>query len=264
MAQAVAARADRDGEALGAGEREPGRYFLPPGYVEQARNLTLDVNRDNGEYWAPWRLEDSGRFQVHVYRWAARLIRERGLASVLDVGCGVGTKLGAHIAPVCADVHALDQASALEHVARRCPSAARTEVDLEVSDVRLGRTFELILCADVIEHLVEPDRMVEMIKAHARRGQGQQGTLVLFSTPERRRLRGRACNASNKPEHVREWGMDEFRGYLGSRGFVGLRSRLFPQDDADPAGYREEEIAWRLGRGEKSRLACHAVLCRVA
>lgn len=233
-------------------------YFLPPGYREQARNLTLDAHRDNGTYWAEWRLADSGRFQVHVYRWAARLIERHGLGSVLDVGCGAGTKLGAVIAPVCAEIHALDQASALEQVRRRCPGARCTEIDLEASDIRLGRTFDLILCADVIEHLVDPDPMLRLIRDHA-----APTTRVLFSTPERRRLRGRDCNGSSKPEHVREWSMDEFRRLLASRGFGPLRSRLFPQDDADPSVYRQEEIAFRLGRGERSRLACHAVLCGV-
>lgn len=239
------------------------RYFLPPRYREQTRNLSLDLNRDNGSYWAPWRLADSARFQFHVYRWAASIIRDQTLRtrrpmSVLDVGCGVGTKLGHHIAPVSPDIHAVDQISALEHVATRCPTATRHEADLERSDVRLGRTFDLILCADVIEHLVDPDPMLAMIRSHA-----APTTLVLFSTPERRRLRGRDCNASNKPEHVREWSMDEFRRLLVSRGFTSLRSRLFPQDDADPAAYRAEEIQFRLGTAEKSRLACHAVLCRV-
>lgn len=260
-----------------AGPRTSNPYFLPLGYQEQVRNLSLDVNRDNGTYWADWRLADSARFQVHVYRWAASMIRERHAAtgrgvSVLDVGCGVGTKLGAHIAPVAAEIHAIDQASALAHVATRCHAAVRHEADLETSEVRLGRTFDLILCADVIEHLVDPDPMLEMIRSHARRGARRPGastpaqslpTMVLFSTPERRRLRGRNCNASNKPEHVREWSMDEFCRLLSSRGFTGLRSRLFPQDNADPAGYRAEEIEFRLGKGEKSRLACHAVLCRV-
>lgn len=241
-----------------SGKTQAAAYFLPPGYREQVRNLTLDQHRDNGEYWAPWRLADSGRYQVHVYRWAADLIRRHALRSVLDVGCGVGTKLGAHIAPLVADIHAMDQASALEHVHTRCPSAKTHLVDLELSVTRLGRTFDLILNADVVEHLVDPDPMLDLIRAHA----GPR-TRVLFSTPERRRLRGRDCNASNKPEHVREWSMDEFRRFLASRGFTQLQSRLFPQDDADPAGYRQEEIDFRLGRGERSRLACHAVLCGV-
>lgn len=240
-------------------DRPPvGPYFLPQGYREQTRNLSLDAHRDNGQYWAPWRLADSARFQVHVYRWAAALIREHALRSVLDVGCGVGTKLGQHIAPVAPDIHAMDQASALSHVHTRCPSAKTHLVDLEESRTRLGRTFDLILNADVIEHLVNPDPMVDLIRAHA-----SPETLVLFSTPERRRLRGRACNESAKPEHVREWSMDEFRRFLHSRGFTALRSRLFPQDDADPAAYRQEEIDFRLGRADRSRLCCHAVLCRV-
>lgn len=233
------------------------RYGLPPGYREQPRNLSLDHNRDNGSYWAPWRLADSARFQVHVYRWAARLITERGLASVLDAGCGVGTKLGAVLAPVCADLHGIDQPSALAHARLRCPRATYTPADLERCDIRLGRTFDLILCADVIEHLVDPDPMLALIRTAS-----HPGTLILLSTPERHRLRGRACTGSDKPEHVREWSMDEFRRFLESRALRVQRSRLFPQDDADPAACREGERLFRLGRADRSLLACHAVLCR--
>lgn len=237
--------------------RQAANYFLPEGYREQERNLSWDPHRDNGSYWADWRLADSGRFQIHVYRWAAALVRERRLACVLDVGCGVGTKLAAEIAPVCRDLCAVDQPSALAHARARCPAASYAEIDLERCDLHLGRRFDLILCADVVEHLVDPDHMLRFIRAHA-----HHRSLILLSTPERRRLRGRDCNGSDKPEHVREWSMDEFRRFLASRGFHSLRSRLFPQDDADPAGYREEEIQFRLGRADRSRLACHAVLCR--
>ena len=86
---------------------------LPPGYRQQAGNLTLDANRDNGSYWAPWRIADSAKWQYHVYRWAAELVTRSGLSSVLDVGCGVCTKLSQHLVPVCSDVVAMDQRSAL-------------------------------------------------------------------------------------------------------------------------------------------------------
>jgi SAM-dependent methyltransferase len=233
---------------------------LKAGYRQRAANLTLDTNRDNGSYWAPWRVADSAKWQYHVYRWAAELVAGRGLRSVLDVGCGVCTKLNQHLMPVCRDVEAMDQKSALE-AARRLYFAdgrgpAMSEVDLENPAVVPARTFDLILCADVLEHLVDPDPAMAMI-----RGFADPSTLILLSTPERDRERGRACMGSDKPEHVREWNRAEFAAFVKSRGLWIVASRLLPTDDAPLRAHWDQEARWRLRQEEKSRMACQAVLC---
>ena len=87
---------------------------LPADYIQQPGNLTLDTQREGESYWSEWRISESHRWQHHVYEWAARVVRERGLTSVLDVGCGVCTKLTRHLQAACADVAGVDQASALE------------------------------------------------------------------------------------------------------------------------------------------------------
>ena len=232
---------------------------LPPTYVQQRANLTHDANRDDGSYWSPWRISESGRWQHHVYAWAARLIDARGLASVLDVGCGAGTKLLRHVEPRCADVEGIDQASALA-VARAQGSRARlVEVDLERPAYDPGRAFDLVLCADVVEHLVDPDPAMATIRRVA-----HPGTLILISTPERDRERGRDCTASSKPEHVREWSRPEFRRFLQSRGLRPLRSRLFTKDESPLADGRAGEVAFRRRLAERSKWCCQAWVCRVA
>lgn len=233
-------------------------FFLPRGYTQQPRNLSLDTNRDAAEpYWAPWRIADSARFQHHVYARAARLARDHACRSLLDVGCGVGEKIRIHLAPIIPDITILDQPAALALATQRLPSATPIRCDLESPPRALGRAFDLILCADVLEHLLNPDGVMSLIRAcsHPR-------TIVVLSTPERARERGRACMASNKPEHVREWARDEFARYVASRGFEILSHRLAPKDDAPAWPMRRAERAFRRAQADRSPMCCQFIIAR--
>ncbi|HLO39584.1 MAG TPA: class I SAM-dependent methyltransferase [Phycisphaerales bacterium] len=229
---------------------------LPPEYRQQAANFSIDTNRDQGSYWAPWRLADNGKWQHHVYRWAAELMASEGLTSVLDVGCGPCVKLLKFIAPLTSDITGLDQPSALEAGRRQGAAFTLASVDLENPQFSPGRTYDLIICADVIEHLADPEPAIGLF----RRCAGPR-TLLLISTPERSRERGRACMASNKPEHVREWTREEFERFLRSRGLTPRRHRLLPKDAADREPLRQAELEYRLGRAPTSPLCCQAWVC---
>jgi 2-polyprenyl-3-methyl-5-hydroxy-6-metoxy-1,4-benzoquinol methylase len=235
-------------------------YFLPRGYAQQSRNLSLDTNRDAAEpYWAPWRIADSARYQHYVYARAARLAREHACHTLLDVGCGVGEKVRIHLAPIVPEITLLDQPSALALAAQRVPAATRIECDLETPPDSLGRAFDMILCADVLEHLLNPDAVLSLIRRAC-----HPGTIVLLSTPERDRERGRACMASNKPEHVREWAMPEFAAYIRSRGFDILTHRVAPKDNAPVWPMRRAERAFRRGQADRSPMCCQFIIARTA
>lgn len=229
---------------------------LPSAYVQRERNETLDEAADDA-YWAPWRIEASRRYQRHVYVWAQRLIRQRSLGSVLDVGCGVGAKLRDLIEPVCSDVTGVDQASAIDAAGEHGTGAELVPLNLDNPDRELGRTFDLILCADVLEHLLDPDRAMSLIRSAC-----HERTLVLLSTPDRRRRRGRACMRSEKPVHVREWASGEFRRYATTRGFDVIAARMLPQDDTRVRAHLWGELLWRLHIRERSGLACTTLLCK--
>ncbi|GIK19703.1 MAG: class I SAM-dependent methyltransferase [Leptolyngbya sp. PLA2] len=242
----------------GTPARDPTDFGLPHGYRQGVRNESLDHTGEYPDYWHPARLAMSGRYQRHVYRWAACLVLRRGLRSVLDVGCGPGTKLAEWIEPVCADAEGMDQPSAIEIARTRCRHARLHPVDLERPAIEARRTFDLILFVDVIEHLLDPDPALAMILAFA-----HPSSLVLVSTPDRDRVRGRACREAVKREHVREWSRREFLSFLRSRGLRPVRSRLVPQDDRPVRSCLRGEAAFRLHLADRSELRCHAVLCRV-
>ncbi len=254
----TATRAKPVAVEAGVAARDSTDFGLPRGYRQGVRNESLDHTGEYPDYWHPARLAMSGRYQRHVYRWAAGLVLRRGLRSVLDVGCGPGTKLAEWIEPVCASVEGMDQPSAVEIARTRCRHARLRAVDLERPAVEAERTFDLILFVDVVEHLVNPDPALAMIRSFA-----HPRTLVLVSTPDRDRVRGRGCREAVKREHVREWSRAEFMSFLRSRGLRPVRSRLVPQDDRPVRTCLRGEAAFRLRLADRSELRCHAVLCRV-
>ena len=251
---------------------DPDRFFLPVGYACQLSNRTLDTQRDakDGAYWAPWRVKDAARWQRHVYALAARatrqLVRLRTINNdprpvrVLDVGCGVCVKLSEHLIPTGARVVGIDQHSALA-VARTlgCPADLRP-VNLESPDpsLDLGGPFDVILCADVLEHLVNPDHALELIRRSS-----HPKSRIILSTPERHRERGRSCMASLKPEHVREWALREFAAYVSSRGFHICRHALCTKDDAAILPARREERLFRRNLADRSPLSCQVIVANL-
>jgi hypothetical protein len=69
---------------------------------------------------------------------------------------------------------------------------------------------ELVICADVIEHLEDPNELLQFIKR-------TQASRVVISTPERDLLNlGTHDGPPRNMHHVREWNGDEFCAYIGA------------------------------------------------
>lgn len=248
---------------------DPECFFLPVGYACQPSNRTLDTQRDakDGAYWAAWRVKDAARWQRHVYALAARttrqIVRARTINNdprpvrVLDVGCGVCVKLTEHLIPTGARVVGIDQDSALAVARSLGCSADLLPVNLESPDpsLDLGGHFDVILCADVLEHLVNPDHALNLIRRAA-----APHSRIILSTPERPRERGRACMASLKPEHVREWALQEFAAYVSSRGFHIERHCLCTKDEAPILPARRQERLFRRNLSDRSPLSCQVII----
>lgn len=236
--------------------------MLPPDYEQRGQALGADA--ESGQtYWTPDRLANTARYQWHVYRLADSLATRAELSAVLDAGCGVGVKLAGMLARPGRRLWGVDQASAVEAASQLAPGPTYWATDLETpcppdNGLDVPATgFDLVICADVLEHLADPDPLMRFI--HERLSTG--GWCVL-STPDRDRLRGRGCMHSPKPDHVREWSRREFVAYVESRGFDVHASRLMPQDDAPRGRTIGGEVLYRSGLGATSPWACHAVVCR--
>lgn len=245
--------------------RPPEDFCIARGYRQQSAALTRDdAATDEGapEYWNPQRIAAAIKYQHHVYAWAAALIRRHGLRRIVDVGCGPGLKLARLVAPACppdAVIEGLDQASAVAAarvVAGNDPRIRYRIVDLErPDDLAVDQPFDLVICADVLEHLIDPDHAMRLIARLC----GPRGR-VLLSTPDRARLHGRDCMESTKPEHIREWAAPEFEQYIRTRGFRIADVRFFPADQAPLADGRAAELRWRAHLADRSPHRCHTVL----
>ena len=74
----------------------------------------------------------------------------------------------------------------------------------------------VIVCADVIEHLVNPSYLLEKI-----RGFLQYALVVIITTPERDLTRGKDdLGPPENQHHVREWNFDEFKKLLSHYDYI--------------------------------------------
>ena len=190
-------------------------YFIKPEYKANDAAITNEVVSGQ-HYWNEARVRLSLRYQYPVYMSAKRVISRGGIQHVIDVGCGVATKLEMlHGVFPGVEFTGIDQPSTIEFCRRRYPFGRWVADDLECPDGDLlALKGDLVICADVIEHLGDPDILLEYLKARAR-----PGGVILLSTPERDALRGPSCNSSPNKFHVREWNQSELRTYLQAAGF---------------------------------------------
>jgi 2-polyprenyl-3-methyl-5-hydroxy-6-metoxy-1,4-benzoquinol methylase len=158
-------------------------FQIKPGYKHRDTVPHFDAT-SVGEVW-----------QQQVYELAQKYRDEMGLKTVLDIGCGNGSKL-----------------------LQMLPGAVGLEVEPTLSWLRsnhpegrwveqVDRQYDLVVCADVIEHLLNPDDIIQTIKT-------ARPKIVVISTPERSLIPGAEDGPPRNPHHVREWTLREFTNYL--------------------------------------------------
>ncbi len=159
--------------------------------------------------------KDSLIFQYEVYKFAQELIKKYNLKNVLDIGCGVGAKLNKLIYPVCKNIVGIDQKYAIDFCKKKYSFGQWYFDDVENPVLELDKKFELIISSDVIEHLVDPDNLLNYIRKYA-----DKDTFIILSTPERDLVRGKkSYGPPLNISHVREWNMIEFKKYIKSKKF---------------------------------------------
>lgn len=198
-------------------------YYLPEGY--QCNPLVLTVDKDEGKpYWNNRRVAASRVYQYAAYRWAQQEIKKRGVKKLADVGCGYATKLEVlHRCLPNVDIWGLDQPNAIQLCREHYEFGNWTAVDFEDEGHAIEEKFDFVISSDVIEHLDNPDLLLNFIKNIL-----SKDGVVLLSTPERVRLRGNNCQTSPNPFHIREWAYDEFASYIEDRGFEIIEHRCLP------------------------------------
>lgn len=219
-------------------------YFIKEGY-----RSNLDPGRVRKYDAAP-----SDQYQENVYQYAADLVREHALHSVVDCGCGSGYKLAKYIGPVCSDITGLDQDAVIRHCLSQYPRFTWLPANFEERRVEVTRKYDLILCVDVIEHLIDPDALLSILKFLA-----HPESHIVLSTPERDLIHGLGhLGAPANPYHVREWNMGEFRSYLEASGFTVTGHILVDATTQLDWKSRLKRVVW-----PKRYKTCQVAVCRV-
>ena len=134
-------------------------------------------------------------------------------------------------------------------------------VDLETIDLDLDTKFDIVLCADVVEHLADPNPCIEFIKTHMK-----PDGVALISTPERERLYGKHQLKSGHPCHVREWNYREFSAYLTSREFTIKQHVILHQKRQERTGFVSGAVRTALDRlgFHNSAFSCQLAICSLS
>lgn len=208
------------------------QYQIKAGY--QSHRVNTSIEEYQGDYWDRKRTAMAWYCQWDDYRTALRLIKKHQLKTVLDVGCGVGHKLMSMLAPH-ATVTGVDQATAVAVARKSHPQGRFVAMNLEKPTPIEGGPFDVILNAGVIEHLLDPDQMLNWV-----REQCHANSWFIISTAERDVLRGQNNLRSPHEDHVREWNKVEFAAYLESRGF-----RVIAHQCVAPFRLGWSQIMWK-------------------
>lgn len=137
-------------------------------------------------------IDDYLEFGAGVDALLANLFRVGGVRSVLDVGCGFGLAIAYAVFRSGWDAVGVDPGTEARRGAEELGLDIRSE-PLR-ADTRLGRTFDLIIASEVLEHVPDPLGFLVAARAHL----SDRGRLVLTTpdaasvTPRRPRAAERA------------------------------------------------------------------------
>lgn len=151
-------------------------------------------------------LLNTDEYQKEVYLYARRLMSENNFRRIADIGCGSGYKLVNYLAEY--ETLGIDLTETVRFLESKYPDREWMEID----QFRLHQhSTEMIICADVIEHLVNPDTLLQDINRI------QHWKYLIISTPERDLRRGKFSYGPPENEyHVREWNSGELIKYLSN------------------------------------------------
>jgi hypothetical protein len=166
-------------------------FYIKPGYQSRKEYVHFDdLGQEDG-----WQLE--------VYLRAYGMMKKNQWTCVADVGCGSAYKLLTYLGDF--ETIGYELPVNVEELKSRYPDRR-----WEISDFDGGHAIsaDLIICSDVIEHLVNPDTLLSYL-------QKQEFKILILSTPERDLVLG--ANSMGPPEnssHQREWNSNELIRYI--------------------------------------------------
>ena len=175
-------------------------YNIKEGYISRSSYHHFDDTPMKDEY------------QDKVYETAHTLCEKNNLNNILDIGCGSGYKLIKYFKKY--NFTGTELEPTLSWLKKKYPDNQWLDGDFTKT---LGKPYDVIICADVIEHLLDPNQLLVFLKKI-------NFKYAVISTPERDAIqkyqRGKTwMGPPNNPAHIREWSFGEFKNYL-SNSFI--------------------------------------------
>jgi len=159
-------------------------------------------------------LED--QWQLEVYLAARDRMIAEGFDTVIDVGCGSGYKLITQLGQF--ETTGVELPRTVEFLVRKYPDRRWLEAAPD-DPVPNNLHGDVVICADVIEHVVDPDQLMDSLN-------GIDFKYLFLSTPDRGLVYQRLGSSRlgflrrgfwgppANPSHQREWKFAEFRVYV--------------------------------------------------
>jgi len=182
----------------------------------------VELNRKN----KIWGDDESLRYQEEVYSLANEIAAGFDDAGekvrVLDLGCGNPTKLNKHLGWVDKIV-GIDFPEKIMSIAaagnRSNGRADKRWIGHDLSaEIDLKEKFDIVVLADVIEHVTDPDMLLENAKRHM-----DKDSILVVSSPEKR------TTMQSNPLHVKEFTCEELLAILAANGLSTIEQKNYQE-----------------------------------
>jgi hypothetical protein len=184
---------------------KPANFFIHDGYRHRFEAPNYDATGKD-HLW-----------QWEVYQFGREVCDREGIQTVCDIGCGTGFKLVKYFHDLT--TVGIEVAERCRYLRKRWPNRHWMAVNSEAFP---PFPVEMVIAADVIEHLPNPDELLRYIEKLAPR-------YVVISTPDRNLFRfGTHDGPPLNPTHMREWSFAEFHAYIGSHFEIEEHFISFP------------------------------------
>lgn len=198
-------------------------FFLTCEYVQRGQPEYFLDEDASGVVWQP-----------DVYPFAHDVAQAHGCKTIIDLGCGRAAKLVA-LRERCPSlgIVGVDFGSNIEWCRREFRHGQWIDADLETATtLPLDATAiaaSVIVCSDVLEHLVDPRPTMLLITWLLSRGAAG----AVLSTPARdKRVGADDLGPPRNPSHVREWTCAEFQVFVRSCDLEIEHFELTRSDDS--------------------------------
>jgi len=184
----------------------PKQYEIKGGYRHRHRSIYFDDRELTDEY------------QNEVYQLARSYADKFSCKKILDVGCGSAFKLMKYFCDF--DTEGIDVSPTYDFLRKRYPG--RTWINADEPST-YPSDAEIIICADVIEHVKDPDELLDTISKI-------RFKFLFLSTPERDLVRGWVdYGPPDNKAHVREWNQAELYQYISRHFSIQAHTIINPE-----------------------------------